>query len=144
MKTQTIFLFVLLALNLTCTLGFALQTTDGEPLIPGTGYTHPLNATGDFEAYDERFNATELQEEWNPEPFSGIFILGDLFSGESQVWKTFGFLIDGVPTMLTWTGSFLPTSQDVFTLIANVIRIISMAMLVTLLLELISGRELLP
>jgi hypothetical protein len=143
-KTQIIFLLLLLAFNLTCTLCFGLETTDGEPLIPGMKYTQPINGTGSFDDYAERFNVTELQEEWNPKPFDGIFILGDLFSGESQYWKIFGFMIDGVPTMLTWTGSFIPTSQVVFSAVANVVRIISVAMFVLLLIELISGRELLP
>jgi len=144
MKTQFIFLLVVLALNLTITLCFSLETSDGEPLIPGVKYVHPVNATGDFDDYTDKFNATEIMEEWQATPFEGVPILGDIFSQGNQFTNAFGFLIDGVPSLLTWIGSFIPTANAIFTAIANVIRIITAVMFVTLTLEIIGGRELLP
>lgn len=144
MKTQFIFLLVVLVLNLTIILCLSLETTDGEPLIPGVKYARPVNATGDFDDYSEQYNSTEIMEEWQATPFEGVFILGDLFSQTNQFQKIFGFLIDGVPSLLTWIGSFIPTAQIIFTPIANIIRIITAVMFATLILELIGGRELLP
>lgn len=144
MKTQFIFLLVVLALNLTITMCLSLETADGDPLIPGVKYAHPLNASGDFDDYADKFNATEVMEEWQATPFDGVPILGDIFSQGNQFMNAFGFLIDGVPSLITFTGSFIPTAQTVFTMIANVIRIISAVLAVTLVLELIGGRELLP
>lgn len=144
MKTQFIFLLVVLALNLTITMCFSLEDSDGDPLIPGVKYSAPLNASGDFDDYNDRFNATEIMEEWQATPFDGVPILGDIFSQGNQFTNTFGFLIDGVPSLLTWIGSFLPTAHSVFTLIANVIRVLTAVLGVTLVLELIGGRELLP
>lgn len=144
MKSQFIFLTIVLSLNLTIALVMAIETTDGEPLIPGVEYVHPVNASGSFDEYAERFNATDVMDKWGATPFDGVPILGDIFSGGNQFWNVFGFLIDGVPSLLTWTGSFLPTSQAVFGLIADVVRVVTSVMFVTLVIEFISGRELLP
>lgn len=144
MKTQFIFLMVVLALNLTITLCLTLETSSGEPLIPGVKYARPVNATGDFDEYTEKFNATEIMDEWQATPFDGVPLLGDIFSQGNQFVNAFGFLIDGVPALITWTGSFIPTAQIVFLAIANVIRIVTAVMSVTLALEIIGGRELLP
>jgi hypothetical protein len=144
MKTQFIFLLVILVLNLTITLCMTLTDSNGNPLIPGVKYVTPVNATGDLSDYADRFNSTEVMSEWQATPFAGVPIFGDIFSQANQLQDMIGFMIDGVPSMLTWLGSFVPTAQTIFTLIANVIRVISGIMFVTLVLELIGGRELLP
>jgi hypothetical protein len=143
-KTQFIFLLVVLSLNLTIMMCFSLEDSNGDPLIPGVRYMQPINASGDFDDYADRFNATEIMEEWQATPFDGVPILGDIFSQGNQFVNAFGFLIDGVPSLLTWMGSFLPTAESVFALVANVIRVITAVLSVTLIIELIGGRELLP
>lgn len=143
MKTQFIFFVVIIALNLTITLGMSLTDSDGNPLIAGMGYAKPVNGTASWEDFDQ-YNSTDIMDTWQTTPFVGVPIVGDLFTQANQLQNLFGFMIDGVPSLITWTGSMIPTAQGTFTLIAWVVRIISGIMFVTLMLEVIGGRELLP
>lgn len=143
MKTQIIFLLIIAALNVTVILVVSTSASDGSSIVPGMNYTTPLNGTTatDLEA---QFNSTGMMDNWHGTPFSGIPYIGDTFSSLSNFFNTFRFLIDGVGAMLEWCGSFIPASQAVFTLIAWAIRILSGIMFVLLIIEFISGRELLP
>jgi hypothetical protein len=137
MKTQWEILLFIFVLNLAVGLVIVLQ-------FPGTAYvsaTAPDSVNGTD--YESHFNATEIAEGWSATPFSGIPVIGDIFGGFNFLWQTFGYLIDGFPTLLTWIGdSFLADSagQTAFFIIANVIRGVQ-ALLVTLfIIEFISGR----
>lgn len=142
MKTQFIFLVLVACLNVTALLVLNISVS-GTPIIAGLDYVHPVNGT-DYDDFEERFNATDTMDRWSDSPFSGIPLIGDTFSGLSNFFDTFRFLIDGVGTLIEWCGSFIPAGQTVFTYIAWAIRVLTGIMAVTLIVEFISGRELLP
>lgn len=121
-----------------------MSATDsaGGPIVPGMNYTTPINGTGTLEDWESRFNATTTAESWDP-PLEIPFI-GDLVSGFSQFYTQFKFLMDGIPALLDWASSMIPVSTTAFTVIAWSIRILTSIMFVTLIIEFISGRELLP
>jgi len=141
MKTQFTFLLIILCVNVSIFVVMGATKADGSPLVSGVEYTQPLNATG-ASGYD--FNATDVYDTWSDSSSDTGFALGDLFGGIGQFFDQFRFLIDGIPSLLDWFSSFLPVQVSVFTIIAWAIRIITGAMFVTLIIEFISGRELLP
>ena len=141
MKTQFTFLLIILCVNVSIFMVMGATKTDGSPLVAGVEYTHPLNATG-VGGYD--FNATDVYDTWSDSTPDTGFALGDLFGGIGQFFEQFRFLIDGVPALLDWFSSFLPVQASVFSLLAWAIRVVTGAMFVTLIIEFISGRELLP
>ena len=124
-------------LNLTVGLVIELQ-------LPGTAYANPtwqgsVNAT----EYETHFNATEIAGDWDPSPFSGIPIVGDIFAGFDFLWRVFGYLIDGFPTLLTWIGnSFISdaTGRLAFFVITNAIRGVQALLMTLFIIEFISGR----
>lgn len=142
MKTQMIFLVVILCINVTCFVVMTFNTVTGTTLVPGMQYVSPINGTGDLDDYTGRFNSTELMDEWRAEPLEGIPT--DVFSGLSQFFDNFRFLIDGVPSLFSWLGSIIPVDATAFEIVAWGIRIITACMFGTLILEFITGRELLP
>jgi len=142
MKTQFTFLLVILCVNISAFMVMNTMKTDGTPIVPGVQYVQPINASGSISDYEKRFNTTETVDEWSASPFSGIPIIGDLFTGLSQFYDQFKFLMDGIPALLDWFGSFLPVQATTFTVIAWAVRIITGIMFVTLVIEFVSGREL--
>lgn len=148
MKTQWEILLFFFAFNLAV---FAVVKLN----IAGTDFSTPLANTGDLDMteFERQFNATDTAESWSQNIFSGIPVIGDIFAGFNFLWKNLGYLIDGVPQVLTWIGdsyigdpngpnTFDPVNSggDAFSVIAWAIRGVQ-ALLVTLfLVEFISGR----
>jgi hypothetical protein len=111
--------------------------------VAGTEYVGADVNGADATEYEQHFNATEIANNWKYTPFIGIPIIGDIFSGFSFLWQCIGYLIDGFPTLLVWIGdSLIPSAegQAAFTIIANVIRAAQALLIVTFLIEFISGR----
>lgn len=123
-------------LNLVVGLCIALS-------VPGTSYVSASSSGANATEYEQHFNATEIAEGWSATPFSGIPLIGDIFAGFNFFWQVIGYLIDGFPTLLVWIGDSLIGSyegQVAFTIIANVLRAAQALLIVTFLIEFISGR----
>jgi hypothetical protein len=144
MKTQMLFLLIVACINVSLFIASNLTTTTGEPLIAGMGYTSPLNSSSTIADFESRINATSAFENWQDTQDSGYFNIGDVFSGLSQFWATFRFLIDGIPALFDYMGSFIPVASSGFTYVAWGFRILTGIMFVTLVIEFVSGRELMP
>jgi hypothetical protein len=138
MITQFKILFFFLCINVVA-FGVLYTQTGGDYLIPGLGYSHPLNSTGTLDEYESNFNGTSMVDTWNP--VGGYGFAGDIFSGLNMFWTTFRFLIDGLGMTLEWVGSFVPAASTAFTIIAWIIRILTGCMIATLVIEVITGRQ---
>jgi len=113
--------------------------------FPGTEYASPLQGGGNSTDYQQRFNSTDITQDWQAKPFSGVPILGDIFSGFYFLFNNWEFLISGLSYVFRWIGdSYLtsPTMQTAFTVIANVILAVYAILMVTFMLYMITGREL--
>jgi len=140
LRLQFKILFFLACFNLATGMVMALA-------LPGTGYfgSGRLSTTGStHEEYEEQFNATKVTKSWSATPFSGIPIVGDVFSGFYLLAVNWQFLIDGFPMLLTWISeAYLTTSEAraAFTIIANVLRALFAILMATFLIYLITGRD---
>jgi hypothetical protein len=110
--------------------------------LPGTGYVAngpPVNATD----YEQHFNGTAIAKGWSGTPFSGIPIIGDIFSGLGFLWQNVQYIVDGLPMFLNWIKNSYITdasAQLAFDVIANAIRAIYAFLIAMLAIEFISGR----
>lgn len=121
-----------LAVGLVITLGF-----------PGTEYVTPYGTGVNATEYEQHFNSTSITTGWSATPFSGIPMIGDIFAGFNFMVQNLGYLIDGVPTLLTHIRNTYITDADgqfAFDTIANVIRCIYALLISMFLIEFISGR----
>jgi hypothetical protein len=92
--------------------------------------------------YEERFNATQIGEQWQPNNY-GIPIIGDIFGGFFLFLNIVKFIIAGFPLMLTWIGDTYITdyaARLAFNAIAVILIALTGFSLSTLLIEFISGR----
>lgn len=137
-----LFLSLIACFNVGLVMVAMFSTETGTDLI--AGFT-PLNSTsGTIADFEERINATSAFENWQDTQDSGYFNIGDVFSGLSQFWSTLGFLIDGVPALLSYMAGFIPVVATGFEIVAWGLRILTGIMFVTLVIEFVSGRELMP
>ena len=135
MKTQFKILLFIVCLNLASGLVVALA-------LPGTEYVQGQNPSNTSE-YESHFNATETAEQWGATPYSGIPVIGDIFSGFSFLFTNIRYLIDGFPMFLTWIGdTFIidASAQIAFAVICNVLRAIFALLMSIFVIEFISGR----
>jgi len=144
MKNTTMFLVVMACVNIAIFMAMEAKTSDGNSIVPGLDYSRPINASGSMEDYEERLNASDIMEDWRGEGATNLPIIGDLFSGVTQFWDRFRFLVDGIPALLDWFSSFLPVQATAFTIISWAIRAVTGIMFAIWVIEFISGRELLP
>lgn len=142
MKTQMYFLIAIACMNITIFMVMNARGENNEYLFPGVNYTRPLNASGTVSNYEERFNASDVVEKWQSTPFSGIPVIGDIFSGLSLFYNQYRFLIDGVPALTDWFSSFVPVNNTAFAIFSNAFRVLVAIMVATLLIEFVSGRRL--
>jgi len=143
MITQFKILLFLLVLNLVS--GYLVTAeVNGQYIVPGAGKSHGLNATGDVQ-YENEYNVTEKMNSWSATSY-GFPVIGDIFSGASMLVGAIRNVVDGFPKMLDWCASFIPASGgDVaFAIIANILRGVFAFCALTLFIEFISGRSLLP
>lgn len=131
-------LFFFLIINSVAYVVLNAQT-NGAYLFPGVKYTQTLNGTGNITDYENKFNATGMVEDWQAVGSYGF--AGDIFSGLNLFWNVFRFLVDGLGMTLEWIGSVIPVAETGFTWIAYIIRIACAVMFVTLVIELITGRQ---
>jgi len=114
--------------------------------LPGVGYVmpgDPQNPASNASIYESHFNATELADKWQSNPFSGIPIVGDIFTGFQFLWQNLQYLIDGFPVLLAWIGNTYLTdagSRTAFGIISNVLRAVYAILLSIFVIEFISGR----
>jgi len=110
--------------------------------LPGTGYVAngpAINAT----EYEQHFNGTGIVSSWTSTPFSGIPVIGDIFSGLGFLWQNIQYIVDGLPMFLNWIKtSYItdPNGQLAFDIIGNAIRAIYALLISILAIEFISGR----
>ena len=136
MKVQWQILLFIFCLNLTFGLAIAVA-------VPGTEYVTPVVQGPNATEYEEHFNATELAEGWDQNPLSGIPIIGDVFAGFSFAWQYMQYLVDGFPMLLGFIRNTYITSSAgivVFLVLENVLRAIFALLIVTFLIEFMSGR----
>jgi hypothetical protein len=109
---------------------------------PGTAYVAngpSVNAT----EYEQHFNGTAIAKGWTGTPFSGIPVIGDIFSGLGFLWQNIQYIVDGLPMFLNWIKtSYIsdPNGQLAFDVIANAIRAVYALLIAIFAIEFISGR----
>lgn len=135
LKTQFRILMFMVCLNLSVGLIIGLALPGSEWVQAST----PINAS----EYESHFNATEIAEGWESTPFSGIPIIGDIFSGFNFLWVNIQYLLDGFPMFLTWVSdTYLtdPEAKTAFGLIAWTLRGIYAVIMSVMAIEFITGR----
>jgi len=136
MKAQVRILIFMACLNLSVGVVIALA-------LPGTEYVNPAQPSMNGTEYEEHFNATDIVEGWDSSPFSGIPVIGDIFSGLQFLVTNFLYLIDGFPIFLNWisdTYVFDSATQNALGYIIWALRGIYAVMMSILVIEFISGR----
>lgn len=135
MRVQMQILLFMACLNLSTGLAIALA-------VPGTAYVQATNPSNVSE-YESHFNASEVAESWGATPFSGIPVIGDIFSGFQFLWRNIQYLIDGFPMLLQWiSDTFIvdATAKTAFAVIMNVMRALFAISISIFAIEFISGR----
>lgn len=95
--------------------------------------------------YEEHFNGTQIADSWDYSLFSGIPVVGDIYSGLSYFVQNLGYLIDGLPMFLNWIKEGYihdSTAQLAFDVVAGAIRALYALLIAMLIIEFISGRYL--
>jgi hypothetical protein len=110
--------------------------------LPGTAYVAngPYNNATD---YEQHFNGTAIAKGWTATPFSGIPVIGDIFSGLGFLWQNVQYIVDGLPIFLNWIKTSYITdssAQLAFDIIAGAIRAIYALLIAIFAIEFISGR----
>jgi len=137
-KTQVRILIFMACLNLSVGLVVGLQ-------LAGTEFVQAGNHTISAEEYEEHFNATDVAEGWKSSPFSGIPIIGDIFSGLNFLWSNFQYLIDGFPIFLQWISDTYildAETQAALNYVIWALRGLYAIMITIFAIEFISGRVL--
>ena len=135
MKIQWEILLFLFCLNLA--FGLVLNLS-----MAGTNYFSPTEPM-DPEDAESHFNATDIAGKWGSTPFSGVPLVGDIFSGFQFFVQNLQFLIDGFPMLLTWMADAYIVDAGAavaFNFIAWVLRAIYALLISTFFIEFISGR----
>lgn len=135
MRVQFQILLFMVCLNLTVGMAIALAT-------PGIEYVQPTSPSNP-EDYEQHFNATEVASGWKSTPFSGIPIIGDIFSAFQFLVRNLQFLLDGFPMFLTWiSDTYITTAEGAlaFAVISNVLRAVYAILMFFFIIEFISGR----
>lgn len=135
MRIQWKILLFIVCLNLATGLTIALA-------LPGTEYVQPANPSNASD-YEEHFNATDIAEGWEATPYSGIPIIGDIFSGFQFLWRNIQYLVDGFPMFLTWiSDTYLvdASARLSFLIITNALRAVYAILMSLMVIEFITGR----
>ena len=112
--------------------------------LPGTAFASGGTANVNATQYEQQFNSTKI-EQWggNGNPLSGIPVVGDIFGGFLFLTHNIQFLIDGLPSLLTYfEHAYItdPNAQLAFEVIAGILRAIYAFLIAMFLIEFISGR----
>ena len=111
--------------------------------LPGTGYVSSGSGVVNATVYEQHFNASSIASGWGGTPFSGIPIIGDIFSGLGFLWQNIQYIVDGLPMFLNWVrDSYItdPGAILAFNIIAGALRAIYAFMFAIFVIEFISGR----
>lgn len=144
MRIQFQILLFILCLNIATGIigGLALPPISSDGSEVGM---NPGTLGGNATDYESRFNATDLADRWRATPFSGIPVVGDLFSGFYMFFTMIlPDLLDGFPYLLTWVGDMYftgTTAETAFTVLAYAFRAIFAMMMGIFVIELITGRR---
>ena len=136
MKTTFKILLFFICLNLAT--GMVIELS-----LAGTEYvqaTTPSNASD----YESHFNASDVAKGWGASPYSGIPIIGDIFSAFQMLWRIFEYVIAGFPLFLIWVGdSFIidASARLAFNIISGVLVAMQAVLTTVFFLEFIWGRE---
>jgi len=145
MMTQFKILLFLVSINVVAYMVLNAQT-GGTYIFPGVQYSAPMNGTGSMSDLEQNFNGTNVLGGINGtggwQPSGNYGWAGDIFSGLNMFWNTFRFLIDGLGMTIDWVGSMIPAGQIMFNFIAWIFRILGGVIFVTLVYEMITGRNL--
>jgi hypothetical protein len=136
MKTQMRILIFIACLNLSVGIVVGLA-------LPGTEFMQPAQPSMNATEYESHFNATDVAEGWGSTPFSGIPVIGDIFSGLNFLWSNFQYLIDGFPIFLQWISDTYildVETQNALNYILWALRGIYAVMMGLFVIEFISGR----
>lgn len=136
MKTQVRILLFIVCLNLAVGMIIGLG-------LPGTEYVQPAKPSVSAEEYEEHFNATETASGWQASPYSGIPIIGDIFSGFQFLFINCRYLIDGFPMVLGWISDTYVLNAETQTALNYIIwalRGMYAVMMSLFVIEFISGR----
>lgn len=136
MRTQWELLLGLFIINLSVGVVMGLA-------LPGTAFVHSSGSITNATQYEQQFNASKI-EQWggNGNPLQGIPVIGDIFGGFIFLTQNIQFLIDGLPSLLTFIEhSYIdPNAWWAFDVLANALRAIYAFLIVMFLIEFISGR----
>jgi len=135
MKVQFQILLFMVCLNLATGLIMELG-------LPGTEYVQGTKPS-DASDYEEHFNATETAEAWRATPYSGIPIIGDVFSAFQIMWRSIQYLVVGFPLFLYWVGdNFIidASARASFNVIVVTLVAIEGILITFFIIEFVSGR----
>ena len=111
--------------------------------LAGTDIVSPAQGIANATEYEQHFNATQIADNWQGTPFSGIPLIGDIFAAFNFLWQNIKYLVDGFPILLEWIqDSFITDAAAAwtFSVIANVLRAIYGLLITMFLIEFIGGR----
>jgi hypothetical protein len=137
MRVQWELLLALFIINLSIGLVMGLA-------LPGTAQVANNQPITNATQYEQQFNSSKI-ETWGGKgnPLQGIPVIGDIFGGFLFLTQNIQFLIDGLPSLLTYLEHAYITdssAQLAFEVIANVLRAIYAFLIMIFLIEFISGR----
>ncbi len=146
MKTQMKWLMFIILANLVTTFVMTTKTTEGAPVFPSVKYMQNVNITGTVDDYEDTFNATELADrlaQTPSDPFSYVF---PQISGIINFFNMIRPFFDGFPMLIDYWCGFIPSEGgiNIFRSFGNILRVISVIMIATLLLEFFRGVQILP
>jgi hypothetical protein len=134
-KIQFQILLFILCLNLA--VGLAIDLS-----LAGTEYVTPTGGSNSSD-YEGTFNATDIGGSWKASPFSGIPVIGDIFSAFQFLFTHVQMLIDGFPTFLGWISDTYivdASGRVAFAVIANALRAVYAVLMAFWFIEYIGGR----
>jgi len=112
--------------------------------LAGTEYASPTPASNSSD-YEGHFSATETAEGWQATPYSGIPVVGDIFSAFQLAWRCIQYLFAGFPLFLQWLGdTFIVDSaaRAAYNVVVYALVAIQAILGTLFVVEFISGRQL--
>jgi len=110
--------------------------------LAGTEYVQASNPSNVTE-YADHFNATEVAGSWESTPFSGIPIVGDIFSAFQFLYRNLQYLFLGFPMFLAWIGDAFIVDATALTAYNTIVTVLGAVFAVTMsifVIEFIGGR----
>jgi len=114
-------------------------------VVPGVEYMQTLNQTGNITDYEQTINATELVESIQPPASAWEYVIAT-YTALYNFFRMISWLWDGFPQMIDYWASYIPSygSISIFRSFGNILRVISVFMFATVVLEFTRGVQILP